>query len=73
MLEACGIWGVVHEPAESGPFNAHDLDDPPPILLNTDLFNSLTASPPMLALAPGAELGPRAVNVSLAEVRALNY
>lgn len=69
MLEASGIWGVIFEPAESGPFNAHVLDDAPPILVNTDMFNALFARPEMLTIAGGeAGFGPTAVNISLAEV-----
>ncbi|BDA45353.1 probable extracellular serine proteinase at N-terminal half [Coccomyxa sp. Obi] len=68
VLEASGIWGVVFEPAESGPFNAHVLDDAPPILVNTDMFNALSAQPDTLTIAGGeAGFGPIAVNVSLAE------
>ncbi len=70
MLTASGIWGVVYEPAESGPFNAHVLDDSPPILVNIDMFNALRASPESFTVAGGeAGFGPTAINVSLAEVR----
>ena len=70
VLEASGIWGVIFEPAESGPFNAHVLDDTPPILVNTDMFNALSARPETLTIAGGeAGFGPIAVNISLAEVR----
>lgn len=70
MLTASGIWGVVYEPAESGPFNAHVLDDAPPILANIDMFNALRALPEALTIAGGdAGFAPTAVNVSLAQVQ----
>ena len=73
VLTASGVWGVVYEPAESGPFNAHVLDDSPPILVNVDMFNALRASPDTFTVAGGeAGFGPTAVNVSLAEVRHLD-
>ena len=73
MLSASGVWGAVHEPADSGPFNAHDLDGSPAILADMSaLFRAVALSPPDLAL-PGGEdgFGPRAFNVSLAQARAL--
>ena len=45
MLTASGIWGAVHEPAESGPFNAGVLEDSPAILTNIDMFDALHAAP----------------------------
>ena len=39
-LQASGSWGVVHEPSASGPFNAHDLDDTSPVLLDIDVFHA---------------------------------
>ena len=71
VLAASGVWGAVHEPADSGPFNAHDLDGSPAILTDIALFQSVYASPPELALAGGmAGPGPVAFNISLAQARA---
>jgi hypothetical protein len=73
VMTSSGIWGVVHEPPASGPFNAHVLDGSPTILTNIDLFNALSTSPDSLVIAGGsAGFGPYAVNVSLAEVRRLS-
>ena len=70
VLMGSGVWGVVHEPADSGPFNAHNLDATAAILANIGLFEPLVASPPDLAV-PGGEagFGPRAFNISLAQAR----
>ena len=70
MLTASGIWGAVHEPAESGPFNAGVLEDSPAILTNIDMFDALHAAPDMITVAGGqAGFGPRAINITLTEVR----
>ena len=70
MLTASGIWGAVHEPAESGPFNAGVLEDAPAILTNIDMFDALHAAPDMITVAGGqAGFGPRAINITLTEVR----
>lgn len=70
VLMGSGVWGVVHEPADSGPFNAHDLDATAPILANIDLFEPLVASPPdLLVLGGEAGFGPQAFNISLAQAR----
>ena len=69
MLTASGIWGVVHEPAESGPFNAGVLEDSPAILTNIDMFDALHAAPHMITVVGGqAGSGPRAINITLTQV-----
>ena len=69
MLTASGTWGVVHEPAESGPFNAGVLEGSPAILTNIDMFDALHAAPDMITVAGGqAEFGPRAINITLTQV-----
>lgn len=69
MLTASGIWGVVHEPSESGPFNADVLADAPAILTNIDMFDVLRAAPGMLTIAGGdAGFEPRAINLTLSQV-----
>ena len=69
VLTASGVWGAVHEPAESGPFNADVLDDAPAILDNIDMFDALHAAPDMITIAGGqAGFGPRAINITLTQV-----
>ena len=69
VLTASGIWGVVHEPAESGPFNANVLEDSLAILTNIDMFDALHAAPGMVTVAGGdAGFGPRAINITLSQV-----
>lgn len=69
MLTASGIWAAVHEPAESGPFNADVLEDSPAILTNIDMFDALHAAPDMITVAGGqAGFGPRAINITLTQV-----
>ena len=69
VLTASGVWGAVHESAESGPFNANVLDGTPAILDNIDTFDALHAVPSMIAVAGGsAGFGPRAINITLTRV-----
>ena len=69
MLTASGVWGVVHEPQESGPFNAGVLDNSPAILNNIDIFDATQATPDMVAIGGGdAGFGPRAINLTLMQV-----
>ena len=69
VLTASGVWGAVHEPAESGPFNADVLDGTPAILDNIDMFDALHAVPSMVTVASGAAgFGPRAINITLTQV-----
>ncbi|KAK9842270.1 hypothetical protein WJX81_003820 [Elliptochloris bilobata] len=78
-LQASGAWGVVHEPSASGPFNAHDLDDTSPVLLDTDIFHAASFLPSGLVVsAPGSigssggpgSFGPFVVNITLNEAPA---
>ena len=69
VLTASGVWGAVHESAESGPFNANVLDGTPAILDNIDTFDTLHAVPSMITVAGGsAGFGPRAINITLTQV-----
>ena len=69
VLTASGVWGAVHESAESGPFNANVLDGTPAILDNIDTFDALHAVPSMITVAGGsAGFGPRAINITLTQV-----
>ncbi|CAK0782475.1 hypothetical protein CVIRNUC_005706 [Coccomyxa viridis] len=68
VLTASGVWGAVHESAESGPFNANVLDGTPAILDNIDTFDALHAVPSMITVAGGsAGFGPRAINITLTQ------
>ena len=72
VLTASGVWGAVHEPAESGPFNANVLDGVPAILDNIDAFDALHTVPSMITVAGGsAGFGPRAINITLTQVHPL--
>lgn len=40
-----GSWGVVHEPAASGPLNADALADTNNVLVNTAMFHAVSFQP----------------------------
>ena len=44
-LMGAGSWGLVHEPAASGPLNADVLDNTNNVLVNTAMFHAVTFHP----------------------------
>ena len=44
-LMSAGSWGLVHEPAASGPLNANALAGTNNVILNTNMFHAVTLQP----------------------------
>ena len=66
-LMSAGSWGLVHEPAASGPLNADVLAGTNNVILNTNMFHAVTLQPENIQVCPCSH-GPRHAQLAVSHL-----